>query len=46
MKASTRKVVGFWLLFSLPLLWTVVFLLMPYGAMGMSRSACRRASAR
>lgn len=35
MKASTRKAAGFWLLFSLPLLWTLVFLILPYGAMGM-----------
>lgn len=35
MKASTRKAASFWLLFSLPLLWTFVFLILPYGAMGM-----------
>jgi len=35
MRAGTRKALGFWLLFSLPLLWTLVFLILPYGAMGM-----------
>ncbi|GEO84716.1 MULTISPECIES: ABC transporter permease [Alphaproteobacteria] len=35
MKAKTRQTVGFWLLFSLPLAWVVIFLILPYGAMGM-----------
>lgn len=35
MKAKTRHAAGFWLLFSLPLLWTLVFLILPYGVMGV-----------
>jgi len=35
MKARTRQAAGFWLLFSIPLAWTLVFLILPYAAMAM-----------
>ncbi|MCA0257717.1 MAG: ABC transporter permease [Proteobacteria bacterium] len=35
MTAKTRKALTFWLLFSVPLAWTIVFLILPYGTMGM-----------
>lgn len=35
MKARTRQRLSFWLLFSLPLAWTVLFLILPYLSMGM-----------
>lgn len=34
MRASARRSAGFWLLFSLPLAWTVLFLILPYLVMG------------
>jgi spermidine/putrescine transport system permease protein len=34
MRAKTRRSVGFWILFSLPLAWTIIFLILPYVVMG------------
>lgn len=35
MKARTRNALGFWMLFALPLGWTLLFLIIPYGVMGV-----------
>jgi spermidine/putrescine transport system permease protein len=35
MKAKTRQAAGFWLLFSFPLAWTILFLIVPYIVMAM-----------